>query len=360
MIRVGARQATSRPFTITMRSKPTLILVSLFATLPMALLIATSLGTISIPFDQIVGIGLKHTFGISIGLPINETQDIIIWQLRLPRVFGAAIVGAALSAAGVLFQGLLRNPMADPYLLGTSGGAALTATIALLVPVSASVFGFTLVPIAAFVGALVTVLFVYRIARVGLRSPITALILAGFAISSMMSAVMSFLMLMNQNTLQRVVLWTMGGISASGWDQLKIITPLIAIATLAACALTRDLNAFLLGEEQAASLGVSVERQKFFVMMTAALLTGCAVAVSGLVGFVGLIIPHIVRLIVGPDHRLLLPASVLSGAIFLVLADLLARLVLAPSEIPLGVVTALIGAPFFIYLLRRTKKEYAF
>ena len=349
-----------RPTKITMRRKPILTLSILSALLVFALLLAASLGTVSIPMDQIAAITIKHLSGISIGLPPTDTQEVIIWQLRLPRVLGAAVVGAALAAAGVLFQGLLRNPMADPYLLGTSGGAALTATIALLIPVSVGVFGFTLVPMAAFAGALVTVLLVYRIARVGPRTPITSLLLAGFATSSMMAAIMSFLMLMNQNTLQRVVLWTMGGISASGWDQLKVVTPLIAFGVVVAFALTHDLNAFLLGEEQAASLGISVERQKFFVMVTGALLTGAAVAMSGLVGFVGLIIPHIVRLIVGPDNRLLLPASVLSGAIFLVLADLLARVVLAPSEIPLGVVTALVGAPFFIYLLRRSKKEYTF
>jgi iron complex transport system permease protein len=165
---------------------------------------------------------------------------------------------------------------------------------------------------------------------------------------------------MNQNTLQRVVLWTMGGVSASGWDTLKVVVPLILVGAVAAFALTSDLNAFLLGEEQAAALGVSVERQKFLVLTIGALLTGAAVAISGLVGFVGLIVPHVVRLVLGPDHRILLPASFLSGAIFLVLADLLARTILAPSEIPLGVVTALIGAPFFIYLLRRTKREYTF
>jgi iron complex transport system permease protein len=345
-----------------MRRKPFLTIVILCFVLISALLLAASLGTVSIPMGDIAAIVLKRALGISLGAPWSETQEAIVWQLRLPRVFGAAVVGAALAAAGVLFQGLLRNPMADPYLLGTSGGAALAATIALLVPGSfgIAVFGFTLVPIAAFGGALAAVLLVYQIARVGPRTPITTLLLAGFASSSMMAAAMSFLMLMNQNTLQRVVLWTMGGISASGWDALQVITPLVVIGLIAAFAMSADLNAFLLGEEQAAALGVAVERQKFLVMAIGALLTGAAVAISGLLGFVGLVVPHIVRLVFGPDHRLLLPASVLSGAIFLVLADLVARLALAPSEVPLGVVTALVGAPFFIYLLRRTKKEYLF
>jgi iron complex transport system permease protein len=343
-----------------MRQKSVLTLFVLLVALLAALLIAASLGTVPIPAGDIAAIAVKHALGLDLGAHWNEAQETIVWQIRLPRVLGAALVGAALAAAGVLFQGLLRNPMADPYLLGTSGGAALAATLALLIPASVGILGFTLVPVSAFAGALASVMLVYQIARIGSRTPITTLLLAGFAASSMMASVMSFLMLMNQNALQRVVLWTMGGISANGWDTLVVVTPLILVGVVAAYALATDLNAFLLGEEQAAALGVSVERQKFLVMAVGALLTGTAVAVSGLVGFVGLIVPHVIRLVVGPDHRLLLPASVLSGAVFLVLADLVARLALAPSEVPLGVVTALIGAPFFIYLLRRTKREYTF
>ncbi len=343
-----------------MRHNPFLTLSTLTLALALALLLATSLGTVDIPPRNIAAIVVKHVAGVSWGHAWSETQETIVWQLRLPRVLGAAVVGAALAAAGVLFQGLLRNPMADPYLLGTSGGAALAATIALLVPATSQVMGFTLVPVAAFFGALVAVLLVYQIARVGSRAPITTLLLAGFAASSMMAAAMSFLMLTNQNALQHVVLWTMGGISASGWDALGVVAPLILVGVVMAYAMTFDLNAFLLGEEQAAALGVAVERQKFMLLAVGALLTGAAVAISGLVGFVGLVVPHIVRLVVGPDHRLLLPAAVVSGAIFLVLADLVARMVLAPSEVPLGVVTALVGAPFFIYLLRRNKREYTF
>ncbi|MCL5952037.1 MAG: iron chelate uptake ABC transporter family permease subunit [Chloroflexi bacterium] len=340
--------------------KPFITLSALGILLAATVLLATSLGTVSIPMGHIASIVVKHITGVNIGGPWSDTQETIVWQLRLPRVAGAGIVGAALAAAGVLFQGLLRNPIADPYLLGTSGGAALAATIALLLPVTSGAFGFTLVPIAAFVGALGAVLLVYQIARVGSRAPITTLLLAGFAASSLMAAAMSFLMLTNQNTLQRVVLWTMGGISASGWDTLKVIGPLILAGLLCALTMTTDLNAFLLGEDQAAALGISVEGRKFMLLATGALLTGAAVAISGLVGFVGLIVPHIVRLLIGPDNRLLLPASALSGAIFLILADLIARMVLSPSEVPLGVVTAFVGAPFFIYLLRRTKREYTF
>ncbi|MBI3914044.1 MAG: iron ABC transporter permease [Chloroflexi bacterium] len=343
-----------------MRRQPILILTLFLLILIAALFVATLLGTVAVSLDRIAAIVLKRALGISLGIEWTDAQESIVWQLRLPRVLGAALVGSALASAGVLFQGLLRNPMADPYLLGTSGGAALAATLALLVPIYFGAIGFSLVPLAAFLGALGSVLIVYRIARIGARTPITMLLLAGFAASSLMASLMSFLMLLNQNTLQRVVLWTMGGISAGGWDALAIVAPLIFIGILAAFMQTRNLNAFLLGEEQAAALGVSVERQKFLTLVIGALLTGAAVSISGLVGFVGLVIPHLVRLITGPDHRLLLPASALAGAFFLVLADLFARLILAPNEIPLGVVTALIGAPFFVYLLRSSQREYAF
>jgi iron complex transport system permease protein len=343
-----------------MYRQPLFVLAILFALLIFAILIATAFGAVAMPVNTVAAIVIQHTFGIAPGVPIDAAQESIVWELRLPRVLGAAFVGAALAAAGVLFQGLLRNPMADPYLLGTSGGAALAATIALLLPLSAGVLGFTFVPGAAFIGALTAVLLVYQIARVGARTPITTLLLSGFAVSSMMAAAMSFLMLLNQNTLARVVLWTMGGISASNWDALVIVAGMILLGFIAAFGLASDLNAFLLGEEQAAALGVVVERQKFFALVVGALLTGTAVAISGLVGFVGLIVPHVVRLLCGPDHRLLLPASFLGGALFLVVADLIARTVLAPSELPLGVVTAIIGSPFFIYLLRRSKREYTF
>lgn len=340
--------------------KPALVFPLLVCLLALALLLATRFGAVGIDAPQIVGVVLKRVLGLDLGLAWSAADEAIIWQLRLPRVLGAALVGAGLAGAGVVFQGLLRNPMADPYLLGTSGGAALAATLAFLIPLQFGVMNPAIVPAAAFVGALGAVLLVYRLARVGARTPITTLLLAGFAASSMMAALMSFLMLLNQNTLERVVLWTMGGVSANGWGQITVVAPLIAVGLALAFALANDLNAFLLGEEQAAALGVVVERRKFFLLVVGALLTGAAVALSGLVGFVGLIVPHVVRLVLGPEHRRLLPAAVLSGAIFLVLADLLARLLIAPAEIPLGVVTALAGAPFFIYLLRRNKRGYVF
>jgi len=335
-------------------------LVVLLAILVTVIIAATALGTVSIPLPRVASILVARVMGADALSQWPESEVAILWQLRLPRVLTAAVVGIALAAAGVIFQGLLRNPMADPYIIGTSGGAALGATAALLLPWRWMWLGFTPVPVMAFLGAVLAVLIVYNIARVGHQTPITTLLLSGFAFSSIMAAVMSFLMLLSGNTLRRIVLWTMGGIGVSGWEPLAVVTPLILLGIGLAYTMSGQLNVLLLGEEQAAHLGIQVERGKIILLVLGALLTGAAVSVSGLVGFVGLVIPHVARLIFGPDHRILLPASALSGGIFLVLADLLARLLLAPSEIPLGTVTALIGAPFFIYLLRKSKKEYTF
>jgi len=328
--------------------------------------LATSLGTVAIPFDQVVRMladrvaGGSVTSGLGWATGRSPQAEAIIFQIRLPRVLTAAIVGSALAVAGTVFQGLLRNPMADPYIIGTSGGAALGATVALILPWQVMWFGFGLVPILAFAGAIGAVLVVYRVARVGPRTPITTLLLAGFALSSMMAAVMSFLMLAGTRALHRVVLWTMGGVASSGWSQIQVVTPLVLGGMVWAFLLAHDLNAFLLGEEQAAHLGVDVERRKLALLMVGSLLTAAAVSVSGLVGFIGLVVPHMARLLFGPDHRFLLPASALVGSSFLVLADLLARVLMPPAEIPVGIITALIGAPFFIYLLRRSKREYVF
>ncbi len=345
-----------------MRKRPTrtFAIVGLLAALVGAIMVAVSLGTVTMPLSHVAGILWSRLFDPAALSQWPDTDVAIILQLRLPRVLTAALVGAALSAAGVIFQGLLRNPMADPYIIGTSGGAALGATLALLLPAGWVWLGFTPVPVFAFIGAISSVLFVYNIARVGPNTPITTLLLSGFAFSSLASAAMSFLMTVSGNTMRRIVLWMMGGVSITGWQPLAVVTPLILAGVLLAYALSTELNAFLLGEEQAAHLGVRVERRKIGLLALGALLTGAAVSVSGLVGFVGLVVPHLSRLLLGPDHHTLLPAATLSGGIFLVLADLVARLLIAPSEIPVGIVTALLGAPFLIYLLRRSKKEYAF
>jgi iron complex transport system permease protein len=345
---------------LLLRRNPATVLAALALALLAAVVLAVALGAVAVPPGDIARMALARLAPGRLAVTWTPGDEVIVFTLRLPRVVAAALVGGALAVAGVVFQGLLQNPLADPYIIGTSGGAALGATIALSLPVQALWFGFGLVPVLAFAGAMVAVLVVYNIARVGARAPVVTLLLTGFATSSMLAAVMSLLMLVSGATLRRIILWTMGGLAVTGWSQVAIVAPLVLGAMLVAGLFARDLNAFLLGEEEAAYLGVNVERRKLTLLLLGSLLTGAAVSLSGLVGFVGLVIPHVARLVLGPDHRLLLPASALVGAAFLVLADLLARSLLAPTEIPVGIVTALVGAPFFIYLLRRSKREYRF
>ncbi len=340
-----------------------LILLLLGGGLVIASLLASAFGAVTIPLPDILKMTLNKIAIFDFQSTWRAVDETIIFQIRLPRVIGGALVGAALATAGVLFQGLLRNPMADPYIIGTSAGAALGATIAMTLPINLAFLGFGLVPVAAFIGALATVILVYNLARVGGKTPIISMLLAGFVVSALLAAVMAFMMSMSDRfglNLRSVFSFLMGHVSVTSWGQIAIIAPLVIGGIIGARFFAFHLNAFSLGEEGAAYLGIDVERDKILILALGSLLTAAAVSISGLIGFVGLVVPHAVRLSLGPDHRLLLPASALAGAAFLVIADLLARILLAPVEIPVGVVTAIIGAPFFIYLLRHTRREYAF
>lgn len=338
----------------------TSIVIGLGAGLICAVIIAVAFGAVLVPPDQVARMFAHRIVPDLLQQTWTVNEEQIIFEIRLLRVSGCLVVGVALGAAGVALQGIMRNPMADPYIIGTSGGAGLGATLAMLLPIQLSWLGFGVVQVMAFAGAFVAVMIVYNVARIGPKTPVVTLLLAGFAVSSMLAAVLSFLMMVSGDALRQIVVWMMGGITVASWSQLAIVGPLVLVGTALVYLFTPSLNAFLLGEEQAKYLGVNVEQCKLAVLMLAALLTGAAVSVSGLVGFVGLVVPHVGRLLFGPDHRVLLPAATLIGGIFLVLTDLLARSVMAPTEIPVGVVTALIGSPFFIYLLRKAKKEYAF
>jgi iron complex transport system permease protein len=327
------------------------------------MLLACALGAVSIPPLDIIRMTLDKAPFLDFEPTWALTDETIIFEIRLVRVVAGALVGAALATAGVLFQGLLRNPMADPYIIGTSAGAALGATLAMLVPVGIAFAGFGLVTVAAFCGALAAVLLVYNLASVGGRTPVVAMLLAGFVVSAMLVAVMSLLITVNdtlQVKLHSIFSFLMGSLSVNGWTQIAAVAPLVVGGIVVSRLFSFHLNAFSLGEEGAAFVGVNVEREKVLILALGSLLTACAVSLSGVVGFVGLVVPHAMRLALGPDHRLLLPASALGGAAFLVVADTVARTVLAPTEIPVGIFTALVGAPFFIYLLRRTRREYAF
>jgi iron complex transport system permease protein len=346
------------------RGRPSMwiVLPALIAALALAILFAAAFGAVALPLDALARMSANRLLGAHFAVTWPLQDEAIFFQIRLPRVIGAALVGGALAGAGVLFQGLLRNPLADPYALGVSGGAALGATAGFLLSLGFNVLGFSPVPVLAFVGALVAMAIVYSLARVGGRAPIINLLLAGFAISSIMGYAVSFLLILNdrlQLNLPRVYTWLLGGISVTRWSQLELVAPLVAAALVAAWLLGQSLDALGLGEEAAQQLGIAVERDKRFIIVLGSLLTGAAVAVGGLIGFVGLFAPHVTRLVIGPAHRRLLVAAVLVGAAFLVLADLLARALLPPTEVPVGILTAFVGGPMFLWLLRRERRDYS-
>ncbi len=343
------------------RPQARVLLPLLVVALLVTVLLAATIGSVAIPPLAVVEMTLNR-LGLAHFDAIWRPQDeVIFFDLRLPRVLGAALVGLGLASAGVLFQGLLRNPLADPYVIGTSGGASLGALLGIVVAAPLQLLGFGLVQLTAFVGALASVALVYQLARVGGRTPIVTLLLAGFAVSALLGYAASFLLIVNdslQLTLPRIYAWLLGGVAVGSWSQLVVAAPLAVATAAAATGLARSLNALSLGEDVAARLGVAVERDTRLALVAGSLLTAVAVSVSGLIGFVGLVVPHVARLLWGPDHRLLLPAAALLGAAFLVLADLAARSLLPPTEIPVGILTAFIGGPYFLYLLRRTRREY--
>jgi iron complex transport system permease protein len=265
-------------------------------------------------------------------------------------------VGLALAIAGTLFQGLFRNPLADPAIVGVSSGAALGA-IAVLMAGGGAALGGLGVSLAAFLGGMLTAFFVYRLARVGPAVNVATLLLAGIAVAAVISAAMSLMMTFAGEQIRSIYFWLLGGLSARGWTAVEIVGPLVALGVVGAVLLIRDLNLVSLGEERAAQLGVDIDRFKWQAVALGALLAGAAVSVSGVIGFVGLMTPHVMRLIVGADHRRLLPTVILAGPVFLVLADLISRVALAPQELPLGAVTALVGGPFFLFLLRRERRK---
>jgi len=339
-----------------------LLLVALGCMLVVVILLAVSFGSVPIPVGTIMQILLNGTGLFHFARQWDSTAEVIVLQVRMPVVIGAALVGCALAVAGVLFQGMLRNPLADPFLIGSSSGAALGAAITFVLPFGV-VYGsfFPLTPLVAFVGAILTVLLVYALARVGGQTPVVTLLLAGVVINAVLVAFQTLILTLSPNAqfgMQALFNWLSGGITVTNWSPIVVVGIIILVGMIVALLLSTVLDAFGLGEESAAHLGLHVERYKLVIIIVGSLLTAAAVSISGLIGFVGLVTPHVMRLILGPSHRLLLPASALGGAIFLVLADLLARVVIAPAVLPVGVFTALVGAPFFLFLLRNNKRAY--
>jgi iron complex transport system permease protein len=334
--------------------RPAVVMTSLVVGLVAAMVAGVALGAVPIGPGEVLA-----ALGRSLRGETGGLADALIVQVRLPRVILAALVGASLAGAGALHQALFRNPLADPYILGVSSGAGLGAVLAITLTASAgiTVLRFGAVPLAAFVGALLTMLLVVRLASLGgRRLEATSLLLAGVALSYTLSAITSFVMVFGHEQMAAIVFWMMGGLGSASWAYVAMVAPMFVLGILGPLLSTRELNLMLLGDERAGHLGLSVERFRLAMLAAASLLTAAAVAVAGLIGFVGLMTPHIVRFLLGPDHRRLIPASLLTGAIVLVLADVVARVVLRPIEIPVGIVTAVLGGPFFIWLLaRRTR-----
>ncbi|HQF61390.1 MAG: iron ABC transporter permease [Longilinea sp.] len=286
----------------------------------------------------------------------GQTAGTILLQLRLPRTLLVAITGAALAGSGAAYQGLFRNPLADPYLMGVAAGGGLGAILAMSIRWPYTLAGMMAVPVAAFAGALLSALLVYQLARRQGGASTASLILAGIAISSFATALTSFLMLNATGELRRALTWMMGGATLSGWLPVLAALPYVALGLGTLFTLGHALNVLQFGEEQAQQLGLPVARVRRLVVVAATLATAAAVSFAGVIGFVGLIVPHLVRLAWGPDYRHLLPLAAIGGASLLLLADVVARVAMAPQEIPVGIITALLGAPFFLWVLRSSKR----
>jgi iron complex transport system permease protein len=338
-----------------LRARPIAVAVVGLAALVVALVLGVSMGSFPVaPTDTLAVLG-HRLLGIDLAGTWSAASETIVIDLRLPRVLTAMVVGAGLSVAGVTFQGLLRNPLADPYVLGAASGAALGAAIAVLIPVRVVVLEFGLLHGLAFIGALAAVTVVYRLSRTAGISPLTSLLLTGYAVGSLLAAGLAMAMYLSGAALNQIFNYLLGGFDGASWVRLAGAAPIVLIGSVAILLRARSINALLLGEETAAHLGIDVRRERAILLALASLVTAAAVAVSGLIGFVGLVVPHVVRMLVGPSARLVLPLSMLGGAALMAYADLVARLL---GEIPVGVVTAVIGAPFFLMLLRRVRAGY--
>jgi iron complex transport system permease protein len=331
-------------------------LACLLVLVVVAIIIAVSIGSTQIPLSTTFGIVLNKLPFVSITPTWEGPIEAAILDIRMPRAILAGLTGAALAVAGATYQGLFRNPLADPYLIGVSQGAALGAVIGFIVPLGGSAWSLNIVPVFAFLGGLGAVFIVYSLGRVGRTLPMTTLILAGVALGAFLAAITSYLLITSGESLHGISAWLMGGFSAPKWSHVWVAMPFITVGVAFICLYGRPLNVMQFDEEQAQQLGIDVEKTKRILLVAATLITAAAVSFGGIIGFVGIIIPHAVRLIWGPDFRFLLPLSIFCGAVFLIVADLLARTIMSPMEVPLGIVTAFFGAPFFLYLLRRKKK----
>jgi iron complex transport system permease protein len=319
-------------------------------------LLGLFISSVNIPVSIILHIVSEKIIGLGWMNDVPKNIEMIIWEIRFPRVFLAFLVGMALALAGAAFQGLLRNPLADPYTIGVSSGAALGAVIVLFFGLTIPGLGLYTLSVFAIIGGCLALAIVYGMTRLSSRSlAIETIVLAGIIVSSFIGSFISLIIALSGEELNQIIYWLMGSVGMRGWSHVQLLFPFLLVGSILILLHHRELNALAFGEDSAGHLGVEVKRQKVLILSGASLLTGASVAVSGMIGFVGLVIPHLVRLVIGPNHRHLLPLSMMIGGAFLVSADLIARTLIAPKELPIGVITALIGAPVFALLLMREK-----
>lgn len=318
--------------------------------------ICTVVGAASISIRDANRILLNKLFHFNISLEEISKGDItIIWNIRFPRILLGFIAGAALAVSGAGYQGIFKNPMADPFVLGVSSGAALGAAIGIVCHFTFRFGVFSSTTLLAFAGSFAALILVYSISRVGRRVPVATLLLSGVAVNSTLSAVMSLIMMMNKQSMDQIMFWTMGTLNGKGWSQISAVLPWVVVGLVLMMLSSRELDIMLTGEETATQLGVNIEQVKRKVLFASSLLTASVISVTGIIGFVGLVVPHVVRIFTGPKHRVLIPVSLIFGGAFLVICDTLARS-LSTSEIPVGIITSICGGPFFLYLLRKSKR----
>ncbi len=312
--------------------------------------VSSMIGVVNYSFTDVVSMieALFHSDG-SMGMDYA-----IFWNIRMPRTVLSVLVGAALSVSGAAYQSVFRNPLTDPYILGVSSGASLGAAIAILLGWDNGIIG---IGTMALIVGLVTVLLIYKIASIGNRMHTATLLLTGVCFTFLITAIVSFLMVLNQDKMERIIFWTMGSFASASWGDVLVALPFVVLGILITLYYSRDLNLLLVGSETAKTLGVDVEKVKKRLLFVTTLMVAFAVSTCGVIGFVGLIVPHCIRLVVGADNRLVIPYSIFVGGIFLLLCDSIARMVLMPSELPVGSITALVGSPMFIYLLYKSKKQ---
>jgi iron complex transport system permease protein len=334
------------------------LLLALAGALAAAIVVNLGVGAVPISPGEVVAI-IADRLGLTLDVGFTEQQAVVLTAIRAPRVLLCALIGGALAVSGAALQGVFRNPLADPSVIGVSSGAAVGAVAAIVLGAGGTVLGIAATPVAAFAGGLAAALAVYAMSRHQGRTEVVTMVLVGVAVSAICGAVVGLLtFLADDAQLRTIVFWTLGSVGGATWSAVLAVVPMLAACVLSLPAFGRALNALVLGEREARHVGVDTERVRLAVVALAALGTGAAVSIAGIVGFVGLVTPHLLRLVAGPDHRLLLPASALGGATLLLVADLTARTVVVPAELPLGVVTALAGGPFFLFLLLRTRRSH--